>query len=111
MRCGQVLSLRSVSSQEFLQILGVIPLGLNLILAGVTWDDNRDNAMNVWNMMEISFDITKKEIEMEDGKKARLDRARAPARLGSARCHSLRRWWHSSTSASASSTTSRSRRF
>lgn len=57
------------STEEFLQILGVIPLGLNLILAGVTWDDNRDNAMNVWNMMEISFDITEKEIEMEDGKK------------------------------------------
>jgi len=55
------------STEDFLQILGVVPLGLHLILAGVEWDTKAENTMHVWNTMQISFDITEKEEEI-DGK-------------------------------------------
>jgi len=55
------------STEDFLQILGVIPLGLHFILAGVEWDTKAENTMSVWNTMQISFDITEKEEEI-DGK-------------------------------------------
>jgi len=55
------------STEDFLQILGVVPLGLHLILAGVEWDTKAENTMSVWNTMQISFDITEKEEEI-DGK-------------------------------------------
>jgi len=49
------------STEDFLQILGVVPLGIQLILAGVEWDNKSENTMDVWNTMRISFDITEKE--------------------------------------------------
>jgi len=57
------------STEEFLQILGIFPFAIHFILAGVEWDSTRDNAMNVYNSMEISFDITEKEITTASGEK------------------------------------------
>lgn len=56
------------STEEFLQILGIFPLAINFVLAGVVWSTNTDNKNTVWNMMEISFDITEREMQTEDGK-------------------------------------------
>ena len=55
------------STEDFLQILGVVPWGLHFVLAGVEWDTKAENTMAVWNVMQISFDITEKE-ETIDGK-------------------------------------------
>ena len=53
------------STEEFLQILGIFPFAISFVLAGVKWEEDRENAMNVWNMMNISFDITDKEEEID----------------------------------------------
>ena len=53
------------STEEFLQILGIFPFAISFVLAGVKWEEERENAMNVWNMMNISFDITDKEEEID----------------------------------------------
>ena len=58
------------STEDFLQILGVVPWGLHFVLAGVEWDTKAENTMAVWNVMQISFDITEKE-ETIDGKDVR----------------------------------------
>ena len=55
------------STEDFLQILGVFPLAIHFVLAGVNWDTKAENTMAVWNVMQISFDITEKE-EQIDGK-------------------------------------------
>ena len=54
------------STEDFLQILGIFPMAIHFVLAGVDWDQNRENTMAVWNSMQISFDITEKE-ETIDG--------------------------------------------
>ena len=41
------------STEEFLQILGIFPFAISFVLAGVKWEEERENAMNVWNMMNI----------------------------------------------------------
>jgi len=53
------------STEEFLQVLGVIPFATHMILAGVVWDENEENTNTVWNTMRISFDITEKEEEID----------------------------------------------
>lgn len=55
------------STEDFLQILGIFPLAIHFVLAGVDWDPKRENTMRVWDSMQISFDITEKE-EIIDGK-------------------------------------------
>jgi len=55
------------STEDFLQILGVFKIAIHFVLAGVEWDLNRENTMNVHNAMEISFEITEREEETEDG--------------------------------------------
>merc|ERR1712176_238999 len=55
------------STEDFLQILGIFPLAIHFVLAGVEWDTDKENSMDVWNSMNISFDITEKEIEGPDG--------------------------------------------
>lgn len=55
------------STEDFLQILGIFPISIHMILAGVEWDNKSENTMDVWNTMRISFDITEKE-EKIDGK-------------------------------------------
>ena len=52
------------STEDFLQILGVFPLAIHFVLAGVDWDTKRENTMDVWGSMQISFDITEKEEEI-----------------------------------------------
>ena len=54
------------STEDFLQILGIFPMAIHFVLAGVDWDTKRENTMDVWNCMQISFDITEKE-ETIDG--------------------------------------------
>ena len=53
------------STEDFLQILGVFPFAIHLILAGVEWRTDCENTMTVWNTMRISFDITEKEEEVK----------------------------------------------
>jgi len=55
------------STEDFLEILGIFPFAIRFVLAGVTWDDKKEQTMNVWESMQISFDITEKE-EIIDGK-------------------------------------------
>jgi len=55
------------STEDFLQILGVFPMAIHFVLAGVEWDTSRENTMSVHNAMEISFEITEKEEETPDG--------------------------------------------
>jgi len=55
------------STEEFLQILGIFNFATNFVLAGVVWDTNTDQKNTVWNMMEISFDITEREQTLADG--------------------------------------------
>ena len=57
------------STEDFLQILGIFPMAIHFVLAGVDWDPKRENTMKVWDSMQISFDITEKE-EIIDGKTA-----------------------------------------
>merc|ERR1719353_1584802 len=57
------------STEDFLQILGVFPMAIHFVLAGVEWDLERENTMAVHNAMEISFEITEKEEETESGEK------------------------------------------
>lgn len=49
------------STEDFLQILGIFPLAIHFVLAGVEWDTDTENSMDVWNSMQISFDITERE--------------------------------------------------
>lgn len=49
------------STEDFLQVLGIFPISIHLILAGVEWDDKSECTMDVWNTMRISFDITERE--------------------------------------------------
>ena len=53
------------STEDFLQILGVFPLAIHFVLAGVEWDLERENTMKVYDSMEISF--TLEEQEADDG--------------------------------------------
>jgi len=55
------------STEDFLQILGVFPFAIRFVLAGVEWDLERENTMSVHNAMEISFSITEREEDTEDG--------------------------------------------
>jgi len=55
------------STEEFLQVLGIFPFAIHFILAGVTWKEDRDNAMDVYGSMLIQFDITEKEVKTESG--------------------------------------------
>ena len=57
------------STEDFLMILGIFPLALKFVLAGVEWDLERENTMAVHNAMEISFEITEKEEETAEGEK------------------------------------------
>ena len=52
------------STEDFLQVLGVFPFAIHVILAGVEWSTACENTMTVWNAMRISFDITEKEEEL-----------------------------------------------
>ena len=55
------------STEEFLQILGIFNFATNFVLAGVVWATDTDQKNTVWNMMEISFDITEREQTLADG--------------------------------------------
>jgi len=55
------------STEEFLQILGIFSFATNFVLAGVVWSTDTDQKNTVWNMMEISFDITEREQTLADG--------------------------------------------
>lgn len=55
------------STEDFLQILGVFPIAIHFVLAGVEWDVERENTMQVHNCMEISFELTEREEETESG--------------------------------------------
>ena len=55
------------STEEFLQILGIFNFATNFVLAGVVWATDTDQKNTVWNMMEISFDITEREQKLDDG--------------------------------------------
>jgi hypothetical protein len=55
------------STEEFLQILGVFPFAITFVLAGVEWATDVDNVNTVWNSIQISFDITEREVETESG--------------------------------------------
>jgi len=55
------------STEDFLQILGVFPMAISFVLAGVEWDLEKENTMKVHNAMEISFTITEQEEENDDG--------------------------------------------
>jgi len=57
------------STEDFLCILGVFPIALKFVLAGVEWDTERDNTMSVHNAMEISFELTEREEQTESGEK------------------------------------------
>jgi hypothetical protein len=50
------------STEEFLQILGVFGFATNFVLAGVVWATDTDQKNTVWNAIEISFDITEREV-------------------------------------------------
>ena len=54
------------STEDFLQILGIFPIAIHTILAGVEWDTKAECTMDVWNTMRISFDITEKEEQIGD---------------------------------------------
>lgn len=110
------------STEDFLQILGIFPMAIHFVLAGVEWDTKREQVMNVWNAMQISFDITEKE-EVVDGKDVVTmfnKRALAPLPTGPETAHpptselrvfsSARAPMRLVSQASASSTTSRTRR-
>jgi len=56
------------STEEFLQVLGIFPIAIHFILAGVTWREDRENAMDVYGSMLIQFDITEKTVKTDDGK-------------------------------------------
>lgn len=56
------------STEEFLQVLGIFPFAIHFILAGVTWREDRENAMDVYGSMLIQFDITEKTVKTDDGK-------------------------------------------
>ena len=56
------------STEEFLQVLGIFPFAIHFILAGVTWKEDRENAMDVYGSMLIQFDITEKTVKTDDGK-------------------------------------------
>jgi len=55
------------STEDFLQILGVFPIAIHFVLAGVEWDLERENTMAVHNAMEISFKLTEREEQTADG--------------------------------------------
>lgn len=55
------------STEDFLQILGVFPLAIHFVLAGVQWDLERENTMSVHNAMEISFYLTEEETTTPEG--------------------------------------------
>jgi len=55
------------STEDFLQILGVFPMAIHFVLAGVQWDTSKENTMDVYNAMEISFEITEREETTENG--------------------------------------------
>jgi len=57
------------STEDFLQILGIFPMAIHFVLAGVEWDLEKENTMSVHNAMEISFTIEEKEEELADGQK------------------------------------------
>jgi len=57
------------STEDFLQILGVFPIAISFVLAGVEWDTERENTMSVHNAMEISFTLEEREEETADGEK------------------------------------------
>jgi len=57
------------STEDFLQILGIFSFAIHFVLSGVQWDTNKENTMTVHNAMEISFEITEKEEETDDGEK------------------------------------------
>jgi len=57
------------STEDFLQILGVFPFAIHFVLAGVEWDTDKENTMNVHNAMEISFTLEEREEETESGEK------------------------------------------
>jgi len=56
------------STEEFLQILGIFKFATDFVLAGVVWSTDTDQKNTVWNAMEISFDITEREMQTADGK-------------------------------------------
>ena len=105
------------STEDFLQILGIFPMAIHFVLAGVDWDPKRENTMKVWDSMQISFDITEKE-EIIDGKTAvtmfnkRAHRAAAARPFGRAHtcCTLMSLLLAPASQVSASSTTSRSQR-
>ena len=53
------------STEDFLQILGIFPFAIHFVLAGVEWDTDTENQMQVWDSMQISFDITELETEVD----------------------------------------------
>jgi hypothetical protein len=55
------------STEEFLQILGIFPFAITFVLAGVEWATDVDNVNTVWNSIQISFDITEREVQTADG--------------------------------------------
>ena len=55
------------STEDFLQILGIFPLAIHFVLAGVQWDLEKENTMAVHNAMEISFTLEEREEQAEDG--------------------------------------------
>ena len=55
------------STEDFLQILGIFPIAIHFVLAGVVWDTERDNTNVVYNSMEISFTLEEEEGEDENG--------------------------------------------
>jgi hypothetical protein len=57
------------STEDFLQILGVFPMAIHFVLAGVEWDTEKENTMSVHNAMEISFTIEEREEETASGDK------------------------------------------
>jgi len=57
------------STEDFLQILGIFPMAIHFVLSGVQWDTEKENTMTVHNAMEISFTLTEREEETEDGEK------------------------------------------
>ncbi len=63
--CPQIVDF--YSTEDFLQILGVFPMAIHFVLAGVEWDLERENTMSVHNSMEISFELTEREEETPDG--------------------------------------------
>jgi len=58
------------STEDFLQILGIFPMAIHFVLAGVEWDTSKENTMNVYNAMEISFVIEEREEDLDNGEKA-----------------------------------------